>query len=436
MSGRPALNLPLRQLSRSVKPLRPSIRCLHTNHYRPSLPKRQQHHWQHHQHRPASSFATNARSLFRQSPVGTTLATLTILAGVGALIYTNYLYQSYIIGAFHNYPEPVAKKLRKALYYTNTDPNPQEAVKFYRQALQVADEEGMDPFSDEVMGVKIQVAGLMEQVQQWGKAVEVLERIRADNLEWVRRFGGKGELKRQRARILAKTVAVSVKLGDLYGHPAIYDRETAEERLVWAVETVLREKQRRQNEGVKEEDEGPWMSDEETGAALERLAGSYAEKEQHYLATPLYLQALSLQLAKDCHTVVLMNNLASSLAQQSPRAARAVQTYSQSTSIPNTSSATAAGPVATREQMVESARLWAQKALDVAKGIQAPERTEECDVGCVVAMHNLGEFAEMGRDVQTARKRYAEAVGLARKIGFREGVENGEERLRKLRRGG
>lgn len=359
----------------------------------------------------------------------------TILAGAGALVYANYKYQTYIIGAFHKYPEPVAKKLRKALYYTNTDPNPQEAVNFYRQALQVADEEGMDPFSDEVMGVKIQVAGLMEQVSQWPRAVEVLERVRNDNLEWLRRFGGRPEVKEARTRILAKTVAISVKLGELYGHPSIYDRDMAEERLVWAVETVLKEKQRRQNAGVKEEDEGPWMTDSETGAALEALAHSYEEKDQHYLATPLFLQALSLRPAQDCHTVILMNNLASSLAQQSPRAARAVQSYSQSTSIPDPSTS-ASGPVATKEQMVENARLWAQKALDVAGTVRGDERDEECDVGCVVAMHNLGEFAEMQKDVGEAKRRYAEAVGLARRVGFVEGVERGEERLRELGEGG
>ena len=427
--------LPLRQCLRSANPQRSSTRCLHSNHQRPSIARSLPPRRWHYQHRPASSFASDAKSLFRQSPVGVTLAGATILVGVAALVLTNYYYQTYIIGAFHKYPEPVAKKLRKALYFTNTDLNPQEAIKFYRQALQVADEEGMDPFSDEIMGVKIQVAGLMEQIQQWPKAVEVLERVRNDNLEWLRRFGGRSELKKARTRILAKTCAINVKLGELYGHPAIYDRDMAEERLVWAVETALKEKQRRQNERVDDEVEGPWMSDSEMGATLESLAHTYEEKDQHYLATPLFLQALNLQQAKDCHTVILMNNLASSLAQQSPRAARAVQSYAQSSTISNSESANSkpSGPVATKQQMLDNARMWAQKALDIAGGIKPPERNEECDVGCVVAMHNLGEFAEMSQDTEGARKKYGEAVSLAKGIGFQEGVERGEERLKALK---
>ena len=356
------------------------------------------------------------------------MATAFILAGAASIIYAQYMYQTYIIGAFHNYPEEVAKKLRKALYYTNTDLNPKEAIKYYKQALQVAEEIQMDPWSDEILGIKIQIAALFEKVEVYTKAIEVLERVRTDNLTWLELYGGLEHNKQKRTRVLAKTVAISVKLGDLYGNAAIWDREMAEERLVWAVETVLKEKQRRQNLNVKDEDEGPWMSDSEVGAALESLAHSYEEKDQHYLTTPLFLQALDLLPTKNCHAVILMNNLATSLAQQSLRAARVAQIYADSRNI----NERPVGPPATRETMVENARMWSQKALDVAAEIRPPERDEECDIGCAVAMHNLGEFAEMAGDVEGAGRRYREAVGLARAVGFQEGVENSSARLRKL----
>ena len=93
----------------------------------------------------------------------------------------------------------------------------------------------------------------------------------------------------KRTRVLAKTVAMSLKLGELYSNPYIHDPTTAEERLVWAVETILKEKQRRETQGVKE-NEG---------------AHNYEEKNRHYLATPLFLQALSLKPTEDCHSVVL-----------------------------------------------------------------------------------------------------------------------------------
>ncbi|KAK5112542.1 hypothetical protein LTR85_011234 [Meristemomyces frigidus] len=433
MSARPVFALPLRQAARRTLQPPPRPRCLHTlprrSHTKPTQ-------CLHQQRRQASTFTANARALFAKNPLQTTLALSAIIAGIAGLAYANYLYQTYILAAFHNYPDAVAKKLRRALYYTNTDLQPQEAVKYYRQALQVAEEIGMDPFSDEIMGVKIQVAKLMEEVRQIGKAIQVLEILRNDSLEWLRRYGDLEHNREKRTRVLAKCVGIAVKLGELYGSAEIYDRDAAEERLVWAVETVLKERQRRdtlrttQNltEEELQEREGRWMTDSEVGASLEALALNYEAKDQYYLATPLFLQALALHPTKNCHTVILMNNLASSLAQQSPRAARAAQAYAVSRNIDERPT----GPTVTRETMIQNARTWAQKALDVAAGIQPPERDEECDLGCAVATHNLAEFAEMVGDVAEARRRYGEAVSLGRAIGFGEGVENSSARLRKL----
>ncbi|KAF2216022.1 hypothetical protein CERZMDRAFT_35230 [Cercospora zeae-maydis SCOH1-5] len=374
----------------------------------------------------------NAKKLTRQNPLSIALAVVIILAGAGSVVYANYVYQSYILAAFHKYPEPVAKKLRRALYYTNVDLQPKEALKYYKQALREAEEIQMDPFSDEIIGVKIQVAKLLEDIQQWSKAIEVLERTRSNHLEWLAQFGELEHNKQKRTSVLAKTVGISMKLGELYGHPAIFDRDAAQERLVWAVETVLKEQQRRVTNKVTDEEEGEWMSNEQIGAALEALAHSYEAKSQHYLATPLFLQALSLYPTKDCHSVVLMNNLASCLAQQSPAAARAAQAYATSQKV----SERPAGPAASRESMIDHAKQWAQKALDVAAGIAVPERNEECDIGCAVATHNLGEFAEMSNDVNVAKEKYKEAIRLARAIGFEEGVEQSSARLRELAKAG
>lgn len=106
-----------------------------------------------------------------------------------------------------------------------------------------------------------------------------------------------------------------------------------------------------------------------------------------------------------------MNNLSTSLAQQH---------------IPP-------GAPITREQLInDSATKWAQKALKVSGNISPPERTEECDIGCVVATYNLAEFAEILNNKQLARKRYEEAKSLAKGLGLNEGVQKAEEGLRRL----
>ena len=110
-----------------------------------------------------------------------------------------------------------------------------------------------------------------------------------------------------------------------------------------------------------------------------------------------------------------VNNLSISLAQQDPPA-------------------TPGQPPVSRPALVSNARAWAQKALAVASKIAPPERTEECDLGCAVATHNLGEFAEMDGDIAEARKRFEEAKSIAKAIGFQEGVMNSEEALQRLRK--
>ena len=133
----------------------------------------------------------------------------------------------------------------------------------------------MDPFSNEVIGVKIQLAFLMENIGQLGRAAEVLEVVFRDCLAWIEdpARGAKEERRAQRTRVLAKMVGVSVKLGELYADDRIKNEEAAEERLVWAVTTVLKEKERREREGVRE-GEGAWMSAEEVGGALECKSSS------------------------------------------------------------------------------------------------------------------------------------------------------------------
>jgi tetratricopeptide (TPR) repeat protein len=431
MSVSSVCRAPFARLFQQTASRQTQSRCLHTfrtrpSPFRPNLTSRARKTNQ--QYRTASTIQ-NARGLFREYPVSITLAGVAILVGSFAVIWANHVYQDYIIRSFHKYPEPVAVKLRRALYYTNSDLQPKEALKYYRQALQIAEEIGMDPFSDEIMGVKIQIASMFENIELYSKAIQVLEILRRDSLQWMEELGGLEHNKLKRTQVLQKCVGISIKLGELYSNPVIYNRDMAENRLVWAVETVLKERQRRDTLKVNEEVEGSWLTDSEIGAAMEALAHTYEESSQHHLATPLFLQALSLHGASTCHSVVLMNNLATSLAQQSPRAAAAAQQFAQSQTV----SEQPAQPPITRETMIANAQTWAQKALDVAAQIKPPQRDEECDMGCAVALHNLGEFAEMNGNMAEAGKKYREAVSLAKPVGFLEGVENSEARLSQLK---
>jgi hypothetical protein len=186
--------------------------------------------------------------------------------------------------------------LRKALYFSNHEIDHQRALKYYKQALELCDQEGLDHFSDEVMGIKIQVAAWLEKIESYQNAISVLENLLADCKRWVEvmeKSASEGTLPKlvplpapkeeesadapeplretywgKRTRLLAKAVSISVKLASLYSDEHVLERDLAHERLIWAVETTLREIQRRAKEGLKE-GEGSWMSAEEVGASLE-----------------------------------------------------------------------------------------------------------------------------------------------------------------------
>lgn len=225
-----------------------------------------------------------------------------LAVAVGAIIYAVRLYFTYFYHEqFTRYPAPIAKSLRRALYFSNYKPDPPRALKYYRTALQQCEEFGLDPFSDDVMGIKIQLAAWLEKIENYANATKVLEALLRDCKRWVEVMeksvkdgtasklaapapphdgssqtpGQPGQeipapetLWGKRTRVLGKAIGISVKLGELYADEHMLENELAHERLIWAVETALGELRRRSTEGLKE-GEGDWMSSEAIGGALE-----------------------------------------------------------------------------------------------------------------------------------------------------------------------
>lgn len=187
------------------------------------------------------------------------------------VLYIPWYYRNVIVKPYHNFPEPVAKKLRKALFYSRGKfLDIREANKHFRQALALADEMGMDPFSDEIMGVKYAIAALFEEADYYSLAVDVLEIMRNDCQRWVDEFSHKHFNNGNRSRVMKNMVQINVKLGQLYDTKYVNEPENGESRLVEAVESVLKEQQRREREGVKT-GEGPWLTSSEQGATLEGM---------------------------------------------------------------------------------------------------------------------------------------------------------------------
>ena len=335
-----------------------------------------------------------------------------VLFTAGGFAYATYL-NIKVRREMADYPESVGVPLRKARYFADINPDPARAMKAYMTALNAAAGEGMHPLSDPVTGIWIDMARFLENVGNVQKAIEVLEAQRQKALDWIEQNGSQDGNAGDRTRLLQKSIQLAHKIGALYTSPYCLNRKKSEEFLVWSVETLLHENERRRKEGLKPGEGDLGVDRDQAGAQLESLGNHYEERDNFYYAAQLFLRALSLKSEHDCHSVVLMNNIAAAIVQQNP--------------IPEPGQ-----PSPSPAQLRDSGKAWAKKALELGTSIKPPGRNDECDRGCVVATHNLGEFAEMDGNVREARERYEEAGSIAHAINFEEGVISANEGLRRL----
>ncbi|KAF7556232.1 hypothetical protein G7046_g6357 [Stylonectria norvegica] len=416
---------------------------------------------------------TGIKTAFRQSPASTVLGLVVLLVIACVMAYTVRLYFTYFYHSqFTRYPKPIANALRRALYYTNIAPDAELALKYYRRAMDLCAEHGLDPFSDEVLGIRIQTSYWLQKIGNFKGTIQVLESVSSDCKKWIEvmeqsvrdgKVDSEGRLVKtaaeiaeaakeakakaesdvattadgvvdeefvpenlwhKRRRLLAKAVATSVKLGELYADEHVMDPDNSQIHLVWAVESALNEFRRRKDEGVKP-DEGDWLSPEALGGSMESLGNNYERKSQFHLAIPLFFQALRL-CESPCHRAVIMNNLAASFAQ--------FPIFSPNLKAPTGAALDASEPAmpATRKECLEAAENWAENAYTHAEDVKGDDRTPECDEACAVALCNWGDVAALMGKTELARKKYLQCIEMGKKLDFPDAVKQAQGGLRQL----
>ncbi|KAI9653953.1 MAG: hypothetical protein M1831_005638 [Alyxoria varia] len=340
-----------------------------------------------------------------------------------------------------NYPEEVGIKIRSARWFANVKPDPALCLKSYKRAIELAvDEHGMHPMGDDVLGIWFELVGYLEREGMIEEAVHVLEDIRVRLLTYGDIHGDKEEFAKDRGRVMGKAIQCAAKISEFFTSPYFLNKQKSEEYLVWSVETSLKETARRKEQGIADDMEGVFLDADQQGANMEALAHHYETKSNFYFAAQLFLQSLTLKSTIDCHTVILMNNIATSIAQQTPYPETLVGSSHQSAPIsadPSSSTVPTGelAPATTPAQLRQAARAWLQQSLQLSRTIRDPDRTEECDVGCIAATHNLGEFAEMDGKIAEARDKYEEAESLAHAMNYEEGLIQAREGLKRLDKG-
>lgn len=416
------------------------------------------------------------KGLYKSNPEELVIALIVLAASALVVMYVVYIYFDYFYSRqFTRYPPTVAKWLRRALYFSRYSPDPKRALQNYKLALEECDRLRLDPFSDDVLGIRIQLASWLESVQNYDGAIKVLELLLEDCKKWVSlmektvkeagpellKAGDDAALtarlprplvngwlgtKREatpaneenpvedmetiwgrRSRIMRKSIGISMKLGELYSDEHVLKADLAHERLEWAVETALTEFRRRSTEGVKK-NEGEWMTPKEMGASLESLGQSYESKQQFHLALPLFFQALRL-CDEPCHSAVIMNNLAATFAQHP--VAPPYETLIGPV-IPKLPSGELPVYEDARKAYLETAQRWAVNANQHAGDVKGDARTPECDSACAVSLCNLGDIAILLGKPDEARKRFTMARAMSEKLGYAPGVKQADAGLGKL----
>ncbi|GBF61342.1 hypothetical protein TMEN_3826 [Trichophyton mentagrophytes] len=412
------------------------------------------------------NFRVAARNVHRKHPIGFPLTLLFAVGNTALLVYIVYDFMTRVNPEFTKFPKEIATPLRKAVYYTEMDLNPPSALAYYKQALAAGHQLGLHPFSDEMLGIRLAVAAMLEKAKLFDAAIEVLETIKRDCETWIENgrrrklimdrenqsgkttrpdpsdldavteyeAGLKKEQEEEelRDKVVKKIPGISVKLADIYSEQYPDDTTKAEKLLTSAFETSRAELQRRRDLKlpITTDEENPsYLTLSEVGNACSELADHYVNKGRSDLATILYMQAISLFKEDEgdgrhkCIQAVLLNNIASQMAEQAGKVPLGAALSSSAS--PN--------PVS-RDQLLSAAGEWAKKALDVATNVEESYKNEQCDQACVVALFNLGEIAEMQENSHQAEDFYGKAKAAAVKVQFAEGIEQAEDALKRLRR--
>lgn len=279
------------------------------------------------------------------------------------------------------YPEAVTKHIRKALYYEGAGNDPRQAIQCYLQALEEATVAGLDQTSDNLTGLKIKIGAVYESSGRLDSAIRVYSGLLNEIQGAINREQVSVD---DRTRLLRRAIGTSVKVGDLSMQVPAY-RNKAEPCYTWALETMLKETGRRKGDTT-------WLEQETIGGLYETVASFYYADNRPHLALPLYLRSLDASDKVSCHTITIMNNIASSISSQNSAL-----------------------------QVQENAAQWAIRARDLKVLAAEGEEQSECDLGRCSAFYNLGMIAEKRLALEEALDHYKAALKRSQALRTSEG---------------
>jgi len=209
------------------------------------------------------------------------VSTIASISVLGLLIYDE---KTRIQPQYAAYPEPVEGQLRQALQSVYVKPDPEKAEYHFLKALKAADESGMDPYSQPVIGIRTRLAEMLERFGRAKAAIEVLEgtaKFCEDKVADIDRGVSTLDPEQtasQRRGMLMTIIRSRVKMANIYESEYMQDPTHAKQVLSDAVALLVKETKDPQVNGFSE--------DNKAGLPLEEIASMMSQMGDLYATSP------------------------------------------------------------------------------------------------------------------------------------------------------
>lgn len=347
------------------------------------------------------------------------VSTIASISVLGLLIYDE---KTRIQPQYAAYPEPVEGQLRQALQSVYVKPDPEKAEYHFLKALKAADESGMDPYSQPVIGIRTRLAEMLERFGRAKAAIEVLEgtaKFCEDKVADIDRGVSTLDPEQtasQRRGMLMTIIRSRVKMANIYESEYMQDPTHAKQVLSDAVALLVKETKDPQVNGFSEDNKAG-LPLEEIASMMSQMGDLYATTGEEANAVQVYMLTLQpLRAAcngtRSCKEVQILSNIASTmdLAMKKP-------------------GATINGKPVTKESLAAARRAtlkWVDQAIATAEVVSPEDRDEICEMGLISAELTKADLLlEDGKKIQ-AREAFRSMLPKLRERGLDNLVRTAE----------
>ncbi|KAJ9638152.1 hypothetical protein H2204_004463 [Knufia peltigerae] len=328
-----------------------------------------------------------------------------------------------------DYPPEVEERLRLALHYTHIQPDPETSAKYFLQAIQKAEEAGMDPLKPDALGIRIRFSQMWENFGHIKSAIEILDGMVKDVQQKVAeidegRAGGAMPSEQEEATrrtLLRATIQAKVKLASLYESDYMQDRSMAKQVLSDAVGLVVKETKDPQTNGFTN-DNSAGMTTGEIAAMLSQMGDLYATTGEEANALQVYMLTLqplraSCNGTRSCKEAQVLSNIASTmdLALKKPDAKI------------NGRPATKSSLAAARKAAIN----WADQAIATTEAVEPEDRDDICELASLSARMTRADLLLESGDKAESQEAFANLLPILKEKNLLPLIQVAEEGLKR-----